>query len=153
MYGNAAAYQKTNILTADPKRLVIMCYEGAITNLRIAKERYLLGEYEAKAEALDKAQGIIAELWGALDFEKGGQIAENLDALYNYMLRRLTEGDLRKDVTSIDEVIGMLEELKGTWEEIFYGSKKDSADMAASHVSDQSGIQGVSMTYGPQVRL
>ena len=90
MYANGFdAYRQTNVLTADPKKLVIMCYEGAITNLRVARERYLSGEYEAKAKAVQKAQDIISELMHALDFEEGGQIARNLEALYNYMTRRI----------------------------------------------------------------
>jgi flagellar protein FliS len=146
MYGNGiSAYQQTDVLTANPKKLVIMCYEGAISNLKIAKERHLSGEYEAKAKALQKAQDIMVELTVGLDFEKGGQIAKNLDALYRYILRRITEGDLKRDVTSIDEVAGMLEELKGAWEEIFYGRKEDAE--FASHLSDESSAQGA-MAYG-----
>ena len=111
-----------------------MCYEGAISNLKVSKESYLHGEYEAKAKAMQKAQNIITELMQALDFEKGGQIAKNLDSLYNYMIRRITEGDVKRDIKAIEEVVGMLEELKGAWEEIFYGSKEGSADMADPHV-------------------
>ncbi len=125
MYGNnVGAYQKANVETADPKKLVIMCYDGAIFNLKMAKERYVEKNYEAKGAALSKAMLIIGELNGALDEEKGGDIARNLKAIYDYILRRLTEGDMRADLTAFDEAITMLEELGSAWKEIFYGESR-----------------------------
>ncbi|MBN1843523.1 MAG: flagellar export chaperone FliS [Deltaproteobacteria bacterium] len=153
MHGNGVgAYQQTNVMTADPKRLVIMCYEGAISNLRLAREKYDAREYEAKARAVQKFQDIVNELLCSLDFEKGGQIATNLRAIYEYMIRRILQGDVEKEPSVFDEVLGMLEELKGAWEEIFYGGKKASAPMPA-HLSDQMSKQGGAAAYGPRVRL
>ncbi|MBW2644620.1 MAG: flagellar export chaperone FliS [Deltaproteobacteria bacterium] len=119
MYENGInAYRQTNVITADPGRLVLMCYEGAISSLRIAKEKYISKEYEAKAGAVQKAQTIINELMQALDFKKGGEVAGNLEALYNYMLRRIAEGDVKGDVKLFDEVILMLGDLESAWKEI-----------------------------------
>jgi flagellar protein FliS len=152
MYGNGiGAYRKTDVVTADPKRLVIMCYEGAISNLRLAKKKYEACEYEAKARAVQKFQDIVNELLCSLDFEKGGQIATNLRAIYAYMIRRILQADIEKEHGPFDEVLGMLEELKGAWEEIFYGGKKASAPMPA-HLSDQMSKQGGAAAYGPRVR-
>ncbi len=127
MYGNSngkgvGAYKETNVITADPKRLVILCYEGVISSLKIAKARYISRDYEAKSLALQKAQDIIFQLIESLDFEKGGEIAKNLNALYKYMLRRITEGDLNRDLKPFDEVIRLLEDLLSAWQEAFYGS-------------------------------
>ncbi|MBI9074753.1 MAG: flagellar export chaperone FliS [Desulfatibacillum sp.] len=125
MYGNnIGAYRKTNVETADPKKLVIMCYDGAIFNLKMAKERYVEHNYEAKSSALSKAMLIIGELNSALDMDKGGDIAKNLKSIYDYMVRRLTEGDIRGDLKAFDEVIHMLEELGSAWKEIFYGESR-----------------------------
>jgi len=154
MHGNrVGAYQQTNVMTADPKRLVIMCYEGAISNLRLAKEKYEASEYEAKARAVQKFQDIVNELLCSLDFEKGGQIATNLRAIYDYMIRRILQGDVEKEPGVFDEVLGMLEELKGAWEEIFYGGKEESAPIPPVHLSDQMGKQAGAAAYGPRVRL
>ena len=121
MYSNGfQSYRKTNVITADPKRLVLMCYEGAIENLKIARNRYAEKDYEGKASVVNKAQNIISELQCSLDFEKGGSIAGNLESLYNYMSRRILHADVNKDVGAIDEVIGMLSELKSAWEEVFF---------------------------------
>lgn len=117
-------YRRTNVITADPKRLVLICYEGAIDNLRFAKQKIIEKDYEAKGRALTKAQDILNELLCSLDFEKGGSIAKNLDALYNYICRRILHADVKKDLSAIDEVVGMMSELKSAWEEIFYSKGK-----------------------------
>ncbi|MDY7036404.1 MAG: flagellar export chaperone FliS [Thermodesulfobacteriota bacterium] len=119
------SYRKTNVITADPKRLILMCYEGAIDNLKIAKMRYVEKDYEGKGKALIKAQDIINELLCSLDLEKGGAIARNLDSLYNYMLRKIIHADVNRTMDTIDEIIGMLDELKSAWEEAFYKQARD----------------------------
>ena len=125
MYCNSVqSYRKTNITTSDPVRLVIMCYEGVIENLKLAKEKMKENNHEKKAKAIIKAQDIINELMCSLNFEKGGKIANNLESLYNYMLRRILQGDLNKDVRPIDEVIGMFKELLSAWQEV--ASRRDS---------------------------
>lgn len=121
MYRNGIkSYRKTEVTTSDPVKLVIMCYEGAIDNLKLAKQKINEEDYEKKAKAIIKAQDIINELMCSLDFEKGDAIARNLSAIYNYMLRRILHGDVNKDSDAIDEVIGMLNELLSAWQEIYF---------------------------------
>jgi flagellar protein FliS len=124
MYSNGIQmYRKTNVVTADPKRLVLMCYEGAIDCLKMGKQKLTDNDYEGKEKNIAKARDIIYELKASLNFEKGENIAKNLDSLYNYMQRRITEGDLMQDLKALEEVIQMLEELKSAWETIFYEHK------------------------------
>ena len=126
MHSNGVgAYQQAAVITADPKRLVLMCYEEAIKNLKIAQAKYLSRDYEEKAGALIKAQEIIAALNNALDFEKGGEIASNLHALYNYMAHHLMEADLKRNIKGMNHIISMLVELKSAWEGIINGNYKD----------------------------
>jgi flagellar protein FliS len=133
MYSNGIQiYRKTNVVTADPKRLVLMCYEGAIDCLKIGKQKIAEKDYEGKGKSIAKARGIIAELKTSLNFEQGGTIAANLDSLYNYMLKRITEADLENDVQAFEDVIGMLGELKSAWEEIFYVQKNAIGSEAAA---------------------
>ena len=117
-------YQEISFLTADPKKLILICYRQAILNLKAAREHYLAQDYEAKAKSLQKALDIICELNNALDFEKGGSIARNLDTLYKYMTRSLLEADIKRDVTMFAAIIRMLEELESAWEEIFSPKEK-----------------------------
>lgn len=149
------AYRRTDVLTADPKRLVIMCYEGAIRELKIAKEKALKRQYDETAKAVKKCQAILAELLYGLDLEKGGQIAKNLQAIYNYMMRRILQGHVENDIGPVvDEVTGLLEELKETWEEIFSENKKDVGMSSANvHISDQFENPVLSTAYRPPVRL
>ena len=126
MYGKGmGAYQQAGVMTADPKRLVLMCYEEAIKNLKIAKAKYVSRDYEQKAQALIKAMDIICALNSALDFKKGGEVASNLHSLYNYMLHRLTEADLKRDLKAMDHIVWMLVELKSAWEGIISGQIRD----------------------------
>jgi flagellar protein FliS len=118
------SYRKTNITTSDPMRLVIMCYEGAIDSLKLAKEKIKEKDYEKKGKTIKKAQDIIEELLCSINLEKGGAIASNLSSLYNYMLRRILHGDVNRDMRAIDEVIWMLNELLFAWQEV--ASKPES---------------------------
>ncbi len=130
MYGNGNGidrYKRTQVTTSDPLRLVMMCYEGAISNLEIARVKFASKEYEAKAKAIQKVQDILSLLMQSLDFEKGGAIANNLNSLYTYMARRITEGDLQKDVQAFDEVTAMLKELESGWEKIGSAPRQDHA--------------------------
>jgi flagellar protein FliS len=101
-----------------------MCYEGVIDNLKLAKEKIKEKDHEKKANAIIKAQDIINELMCSLNFEKGGEIAGNLESLYNYTLRKILQADFDKDVSPIDEVIGMFTELLSAWQEV--ASKPES---------------------------
>jgi flagellar protein FliS len=144
MYSNGIqSYVKTDISTSDPVKLVIMCYEGAIENLKLAKEKITEKDYEKKAKAIIKAQDIIDELLCSLDFEKGGAIASNLSSLYNYMLRRILHGDVNRDISAIDEVIGMLDELLSAWQSIYL-----QKDIQTRSVTDNFSQNKTAMSSG-----
>lgn len=131
MYGECAgAYRKAEVFTSDPRKLIIMCYERAIGNLKLAREYYEAREYEKKAKALQKTYDIINELLMSLNFEKGGIIAVNLDALYKFMIKQLTIGDLNRDLKAFDQVIVMLEELESAWKGIPSAQPHDSQPAA-----------------------
>jgi flagellar protein FliS len=131
-------YRRTNVVTADPGKLVIMCYEGAIDNLMIAKQKYAEKKYEEKSRHINKTKDIIDELMCSLDFEKGGLIARNLESLYNYMTRRILHADANRSMDAIDEVVGMLSELLSAWKEVV--AKPDS-EIYPKATSDQNQMQ------------
>jgi flagellar protein FliS len=118
------AYQKTDVVTADPKKLVIMCYEGVIFSLRQAKVKFYAKEYEAKGNAIQNALDILNELRGALNFEKGGEIARNLESLYAYWTQQIINADLKRDLRKLDPVIAMLDEIKSALEEAYFGQRE-----------------------------
>jgi flagellar protein FliS len=132
------SYRRTNVVTADPGKLVIMCYEGAIDNLMIAKQKNAEKKYEEKSRHINKTKDIIDELMCSLDFEKGGLIARNLESLYNYMTRRILHADASRSMDAIDEVVGMLSELLSAWEEVV--AKPDS-EIYPKATSDKNQMQ------------
>ena len=74
----ARAYRNTEVVTADPGKLVLMCYEGAILQLKIIKMKSLEKEFEDKGKALIKAVDFIHELASSLDFEKGANLLHEI---------------------------------------------------------------------------
>lgn len=103
---------------ADPHRLIQMLMEGGLTRLaqaRGAMERQQIAE---KGELISKAIGIVNGLRQSLDIEQGGEIAVNLDSLYDYMVRRLMEANLKNDSAILEEVSGLLREVKEGWDAI-----------------------------------
>jgi flagellar protein FliS len=113
----AALELETGVESASPQRLIIMLYEGALKAIFSAKAAIARRDVAAKGEALSKAISIIDQgLAPALDLESGGEIAQNLLALYDYILMRLLQANLKNDVHSLDEAGRLLSELKQAWE-------------------------------------
>jgi len=111
-------YKRNSVETAGKLDLVIMCYDKTIQFLRQAKTHLDGKEIEKKARKIQKALDIINELQRCLNFAEGGEIAKNLDAIYNYLQRRLIDGDIRNNPTVLEECVRILDELKDAWEKI-----------------------------------
>jgi len=132
VYGKMLAqYQRTKVETAGKMELIIMCYEKTLQALHEAKAFIEAKEYEKKAHKLQLALDIIHGLQTSLNFEKGGQIAKNLDSIYSYITRRLLQGDIQKDIPIYAECIRILSELKEAWEKIAGGQAEESRVMPA----------------------
>ncbi|MCG5501474.1 flagellar export chaperone FliS [Ectothiorhodospira lacustris] len=102
---------------ADPHRLIEMLFDGGIDRLAQARGAVMHGNRPAKIKLIGKAFDIIGGLRGGLDLERG-EIAQNLDALYDYMQRRLVMANARDDVEIIDEVSQLLAEIRDAWKSI-----------------------------------
>ncbi|MCS7294111.1 MAG: flagellar export chaperone FliS [Dehalococcoidia bacterium] len=89
-----AAYRTTTITTADPVTLTTMLFDGALKAMRRARMRFEEGKRKEFLDELERASLIVGELLATLDFERGGDLAKNLSAIYAYCLRRLTEATL-----------------------------------------------------------
>ena len=112
------AYQETAICTQNRGQLVVMLYDGAINFLKQSIADLEQGDYASKGIRIAKATDIIIELNTVLDMDKGGQVAQNLRSLYNFMHHHLSEANLKKDATMVQDVINLLEELKQSWQAI-----------------------------------
>ena len=119
----ANAYAKvgleTGVVAASPHQLIIMLYEGAELAVRMAIKHLNDGDIAKKSASISKASSIIQEgLRSALDTRKGGGIALQLDALYDYMNKRLMLAHIRNETAPLEEVLGLLRELHGAWQQI-----------------------------------
>lgn len=123
MYNNGAKqYQQVNltseVLDADPHRLIQMLMEAALTRMAQAKAAMERGEMDTKANLLGRVNDIIQTLQGSLDHNAGGELSANLERLYDYMVRRLLEASLHNDQSMVDEVIRLMLEVKSGWDGI-----------------------------------
>ncbi len=108
-------YFANQIQTASPEQVLIMLYDGAIRFLREARRAMENGDKPVKLQKVSRVVAILTELSNTLDFEKGGEIAENLDGLYWYMIRELTNPEAGDSTAPLDVSENILLELRDGW--------------------------------------
>ena len=122
MGNNISHYNQVNrvsgVTEADPHRLVMMLLEGALGKIAIVKGLMIRKEIAKKGELIGQAIAIVGGLKASLDKNAGGEIATNLDNLYEYIEHRLLIANMKNDVTILDEVSTLLHEVKAGWEAI-----------------------------------
>jgi flagellar protein FliS len=107
---------ETGVAAASPHKLIIMLYDGAMVALLGAINNMKSNNVAAKGAAISKAITIIDNgLRASLDKSAGGEIAANLDALYDYMSRRLLHANIKNDLAAIEEVHGLMSDLREAW--------------------------------------
>lgn len=110
---------ETGVIAANPHQLIVMLYEGAELAVRMAIRHMNEGDLIKKSAAITKASTIILEgLRAALDIRQGGKLAMQLDALYDYMAKRLMLAHLKNQTEPLEEVLGLLRELHASWKQI-----------------------------------
>lgn len=120
-------YQKTAVETADTLQLVLMCYDAAIRDLQDAKRFHEGHSMDETYEKVRHAQDIITELLVGLDYERGGEVAQNLSRLYNFILRQMIGINSRQSTTTYDHMIRILSELKDAYEQIRHTAAQSSS--------------------------
>ena len=109
---------RASVENADPHTLIQMLINGAIERLNIAKMHMQQNNIALKGENISSAISIIDGLRSSLDMKKGGEIAQNLEALYDYMQRQLLASNMSDKVENIDEVLALLNEIRAGWASI-----------------------------------
>jgi len=114
-----AAYRSTAVHSgvdaADPHRLIIMLMDGALERIATARGLMNHGASAEKAQLLHRAVAIIDELRNCLNFKAGGELASNLDSLYEYMCQRLVQANSANKPEWLDEVSRLLGEVRAAW--------------------------------------
>ncbi|WP_312243645.1 flagellar export chaperone FliS [Stutzerimonas nitrititolerans] len=124
MYAMSAMkqYQSVNtnaqLVDATPHRLIQMLMEGGLTRLAQAKGAMERNDVALKGTLIGKTIDIVGGLRQGLNLEAGGEVAANLDSLYIYMTTRLVEANRKNDPVILDEVAGLLREIKSGWDGI-----------------------------------
>jgi flagellar protein FliS len=108
----------SSLMDASPHRLIQMLMEGALEKIAEAKGNMLNQYIAKKCKDIGTAINIIANLQACLNKEAGGEVAENLDSLYDYMCRRLVIANSCNDETILDEVMSLMVEIKSGWDGI-----------------------------------
>ncbi|WP_038055111.1 flagellar export chaperone FliS [Thermodesulfobacterium hydrogeniphilum] len=116
-------YIENQVKNTDPLGLIIMLYNKAISCLKISQKAIESGldnpeNVKKKAENLGKATEILAYLQGCLNFEKGQEIAKNLNEIYDILINELVKANMENDTEIISKSVTILENLKKAWEDI-----------------------------------
>ncbi len=106
------------VVDSSPHQLILMLIDGAIEKTAAAVGRMQHGETAEKGRLISGSIAIIDSLRSSLDHQAGGELADNLDRLYDYMTRQLLEANLRNDVRLLGEVVSLLKEIREAWDAI-----------------------------------
>jgi flagellar protein FliS len=115
---NVSAYTRVNVETASQGKLIVMLFNGAIKRAEEAKRQLVRGNRQEAHNNLIRAQDIVAELRGALNM-KAGELAHNLDRIYEYFQHLLITANVRKDAEPIDQAVELMTTMRDAWAELF----------------------------------
>ena len=106
----------TGVATANNVQLIQMLFDGLLESLATAKGHIQNGAIVDKGKSIARASRIVLGLQGALDFKRGGDLANNLNELYGYVTRRLLYVNARNDLDALDEIYSLMNEIRSAWE-------------------------------------
>ncbi len=110
-----ASYRQTEVQSRTPLELVTMLYDGALRFMAVARDAIVRKDIPARRDALNRTMAIVSELQSALNLQAGGDVAVDLDRLYEYASVRLLDAAMRNDVGPVDEVRRIFEILRDGW--------------------------------------
>ena len=106
----------TGVSSANGVQLIQMLFDGLLESLAATKGHIHNGDIVQKGKSIARASRIVIGLQGALDFERGGDLANNLNELYGYVTRRLLHVNARNDLDALEEIFGLMSEIRSAWE-------------------------------------
>lgn len=118
MFDPMSAYRSTQVTSSSPVGQVVLLYEGAIRYGMRHLAQLERHDFEAAHNASIRCQEIVSALRESLDMSAGGQVATSLDALYDFILRRLVAGNVGKEPRATQEALDLLRELLEAWRAI-----------------------------------
>ncbi|MGH4141105.1 flagellar export chaperone FliS [Clostridium sp.] len=123
-YGNAFnTYKSNSINFASKDQLLLMLVDGAAKFSKIGRQAILDKDVKKAHENIVKTQNIFYELMATMDVSKGGQWVESLMQVYEFIVRRLADANIKKSEEIMNEVIPLIEDVRDTWNEAYKKSK------------------------------
>jgi flagellar protein FliS len=113
-----SAYRKTEVNTSDRVKVISLLYDGAINFIKVARKRIELGDIAGKGLYIGKASSVVGELLSSLNMEEGGEIAKNLSRLYDFVMDRLINANMKNDQKALDEAEKVLDVLRSAWKDL-----------------------------------
>lgn len=125
MYGNNAynVYKNNSINFASKEQLLLMLLDGSVKFAKIARQAILDKDIMKAHENIIKTQNIYYELMTSLDVNQGGEWAKNLMGIYTFIVDKLIQANIRKDISIMDEVMPLIEDVRDTWNQAYKVSK------------------------------
>jgi flagellar protein FliS len=130
MNGYANQYLDNTVNSASPEQLMLMLYDGAIRFISLGIQAIENGVIDKRAYYINKTSAIVSEFAATLDHSMNPELAEDLDALYSYMLKRMIEANLHNDIEPLLEVKKMLSDLRTTWAQAIEINKQEMREAA-----------------------
>lgn len=140
-----AAYQTASVhgqvVEGDPHRLVLVLMDAIMERLSRTRGYIERGDVVQRTKVLHSCVTLVSELRGSLNLAEGGEIAQNLSSLYEYMVRRLLQANLQGDAAIVAEVASLLSEIRGAW--VAIGPAVKGTTPQVSTLPQANGVAGV----------
>ena len=121
------AYQRNQLTTTDSGTVLLMLYQGAIDSVNRARQSMEQGDMAEKGKHILRANDIVSQFMASLDYDIGGELAQNLEGLYRYMLDQMLLANVKNDPKPLEVVANLLITLKQGWEEAVATQRKKVA--------------------------
>ncbi|MER2492156.1 flagellar export chaperone FliS [Catenovulum sediminis] len=131
---------KQQIAQADPHQITLMLMQGALDKMAYAKGCMERKEHENKSIHLSKASAILVNLRDTLDFSVESEVTDNLYALYDYMINRLTDAHVQNSTKIMDEIIALMLPIKTAWASIPEEAKQEAYELQRQRQQEQSAV-------------
>lgn len=109
-------YLRDAVLTATPEQLQLMLYDGAIRFALQGRDAIVRKDYEASFEKLTRAQHILLEMLGGLNYDANPELCKRMASTYNFLYRKLVDGCVKREVGDIDDALKVLRIERETWQ-------------------------------------
>lgn len=130
------AYKRVDVETASQGKLIVMLLNAALMKAEEGRQEMSKSPPDVAQihNSLIRAQDIVAELRAALDMS-AGEVAANLDRLYEYFQHLLIEANIKKETKHIDQFVHFVSQLRDTWDELFRKLSEEEVDMPAPQIN------------------